>query len=124
MSSHRFYICIISLLFLFIVATTSFAQNNQNHEDELRAEAIKRNKNYAPWNPNDIVKLREDTGLIGPGPRTSLPEATFPGYLTRPTTVAELMPQALAAVTQKGGRSPLGLADPGDIVLIVIQMRY
>ncbi|MGK0296931.1 MAG: hypothetical protein ACI9XC_000531 [Gammaproteobacteria bacterium] len=120
MSFHRFFISIISLLFSFIVATLSFAQNNQNYEDELRAEANKRNKNYAPWSPDDITKLREGTGLIGPGPRTSIPEATFPGYLKRPTTVAELMPQALAAVTQKGGRSPLGLADPGDIVLIVI----
>ncbi len=30
------------------------------------------------------------------------------------------MPQAQAAVIQKGGRSPLGLAEPGDIVLIVV----
>ncbi len=59
-------------------------------------------------------------GLVGPGPQNAIPGATFPDYLKQPNTVEELMPQAQAAVIQKGGRSPLGLAEPGDIVLIVV----
>ncbi|NIL94784.1 MAG: hypothetical protein GTO71_10200, partial [Woeseiaceae bacterium] len=48
------------------------------------------------------------------------PRARFPNYLKAPESIDELMPQARHAVQQKGGRTPLGLADPGDIVLIPI----
>ena len=121
MKPYRWFVTFIILhLFIFTSATISYAQSSINNEAALKAEAIERNKNFAPWDPEDLNTLRRETGLIGPGPRTSIPEATFPGYLEKPDTIAELMSQSLAAVTQKGGRSPLGLAEPGDIVLIVI----
>ena len=82
--------------------------------------AEERNKVYAPWNPQDMDKLRKEVGLVGPGPQTALPEARFPDYLKTPETIEEMMPQAMAAVSQKGGRTPLGLAEPGQIILIVV----
>jgi hypothetical protein len=97
-----------------------YAQDQNSEQAKLKSEAIRRNKIYAPWNPKDIDKLRKQEELIGPGPKSSIPHARFPGYLTTPTSVDEMMPQALAAVAQKGGRTPLGLADPGDMVLIVV----
>jgi hypothetical protein len=106
------------LVLIIVVATSSYAQDYL--PAQFRDEALTRNANYAPWDPGQIQKLRNDVGLIGPGPRAPIPEATFPAYLKKPNTIEELMPQALAAVTQKGGRSPLGLAEPGDIVLIVV----
>lgn len=74
---------------------------------------------YAPWTPQDIGKLRAQYGLIGPGPQRPLPRPVFPGNLTRPDNVEALMPNARATVRQTGGRSPLGLAEPGDVILIV-----
>ncbi|MDX1498496.1 MAG: hypothetical protein R3176_01280 [Woeseiaceae bacterium] len=79
-----------------------------------------RNRVYAPWDPADIGKLRKAMGLVGPGPTRPYPTARFPGYLQAPESLDDLMPQARHAVQQKGGRTPLGLADPGDIVLIPI----
>ena len=79
-----------------------------------------RNKVYAPRDPADLQKLRKEVGLIGPGSNTPLPSAKFPGYLRTPETVEELIPQARYAVQQKGGRSPLGLTNPGDVVLIPV----
>jgi hypothetical protein len=46
--------------------------------------------------------------------------ARFPAYLDTPESIDKLMPQARYAVQQKGGRTPLGMVDPGDIVLIPI----
>jgi hypothetical protein len=120
MPYHRFGLIILSLLLTFPYATTSHAQNNLNNDATLKAQASERNKNYAPWDPDNMESFRRQTGLIGPGPSTPLPKATFPGYLKKPETVEALMTQANAAVIQKGGRSPLGLSEPGDIVLIVI----
>ncbi|MEI8309809.1 MAG: hypothetical protein WCH98_03575, partial [Verrucomicrobiota bacterium] len=80
--------------------------------------AAERNRVHAPWNPKDMDKLRKEVGLIGPGTQAPFPTATFPGYLKKPTSLADLMPQAQYAVSQKGGRTPLGLVGPGDIVLI------
>lgn len=83
-------------------------------------DAIARNHLYAPWVPSQIDNLRNAIGLVGPGPQNGIPEATFPDYLKKPDTIEALLPLAMAAVIQKGGRSPLGLAEPGDVVLIVI----
>lgn len=82
--------------------------------------ADERNRVYAPWDPADIEELRKQVGLIGPGPSSAYPAPRFPGYLKTPESVHELMPQARHAVQQKGGRTPLGLAEAGDIVLIPI----
>jgi hypothetical protein len=82
--------------------------------------ADERNKGYAAWDPKNMEKLRKEVGLVGPGPQSPYPKATFPGYLKKPKSIEEMMPQAQAAVLQKGGRVPLGLAEPGDKVLIVV----
>lgn len=97
----------------------SFA--DQHLDDRQKAmDAEERNRVYAPWDPKDLNELRKEMGLIGPGTTEPYPSPRFPGYLKTPESVAELMPQARHAVQQKGGRSPLGLAEPGDIVLIPI----
>ena len=96
------------------------AQERAMDKASLERRAVERNQVYAPWDPADMDKLRKQVGLIGPGPRTALPRARFPSYLKKPTTIEEMMPQALAAVAQKGGRTPLGIAEPGDVVLIVV----
>ncbi len=44
----------------------------------------------------------------------------FPSYLKPPKSVEDLMPAARAAVKQTGGISPLGLAKPGQKVLIMV----
>ena len=111
------FVISLPLIILFSMANS---QAQDYVSPQYRDEVRQRNGNYAPWDPQQIQTLRDEIGLIGPGPRSPIPEATFPAYLKKPNTVEELMPQALAAVTQKGGRSPLGLAEPGDIVLIVV----
>jgi hypothetical protein len=58
--------------------------------------------------------------MLGPGPQSRPPEPRFPAYLKPITKVEEVMPSARAAVAQVGGRVPLGLAEPGDHVLIVV----
>lgn len=87
---------------------------------QLGMTAEERNRVHAPWDPADIDTLRREMGLIGPGPQNPLPTARFPGYLKKPESVEQLLPQARYAVIQKGGRSPLGLAGQGDIVLIPV----
>lgn len=77
-----------------------------------------RNLVYAPWDPAGMVERRRQVGLIGPGTSKPFPAARFPGYLTTPESIEQLMPQAQYAVQQKGGRTPLGLVEPGDVVLI------
>lgn len=79
-----------------------------------------RGRNFASWSPERMVELRKTYGLVGPGPKSALPEARFPAYLRKPRTVEEMMSAARAAVTQTGGRVPLGLANKGDEVLIVV----
>jgi len=106
--------CMLLLSCILLTSQSGQAQ------DELLVRANQRNLNHAPWNPADMDELRRETGLIGPGPRARIPDAKFPDYLKKPGTIEEMMPQARAAVTQKGGRSPLGLAEPGDVVLVIV----
>jgi hypothetical protein len=74
---------------------------------------------YAPWNPADLPEVRKKYGLIGPGAKSAYPKPTFPRGLTKPDNIERLMPNARAVVRQSGGRSPLGLTIPGDVVLLV-----
>lgn len=48
------------------------------------------------------------------------PKPRFPSYLKPPRSVEDLMPAARTAVRQTGGMSPLGLAKPGQKVLILV----
>ena len=110
------------LLTLFVsglgcVYPPAFADNHLNPEQQ-KMTVKERNLVYAPWDPSKMAELRKQVGLIGPSTSTPFPTARFPGYLKTPENVEELMPQAQYAVQQKGGRSPLGLVDPGDIVLV------
>jgi len=82
--------------------------------------ADQRGANFASWSPEKLAERRKQYGLVGPGPRSKFPEARFPIYLRKPKTVEEILPAARAAVTQTGGRVPLGLANAGDEVLIVV----
>jgi hypothetical protein len=78
---------------------------------------------YAAWSPDRIAELRRAEGLVGPGPQGRPPEPSFPSYLRKPQSVEELMPAARAAVTQTGGRVPLGLVRAGEIVVIAVEWR-
>jgi len=104
---------------LLILSQLGFANEHLSPEQQ-RMTVDERNKVYAPWDPKDLDKLRQEIGLIGPGTRSPFPTARFPGYLKKPESIEQVMPQAEFAVQQRGGRTPLGLADPGDIVLIPI----
>lgn len=79
-----------------------------------------RGARFAPWDPAKSADRRKEMGLVGPGPQARYPEARFPTYLKKPRSVAELMPLMRAAVTQTGGRVPLGLANAGDTILVVV----
>jgi hypothetical protein len=116
-SMKRYFYFAAVLLTVLLVLPSGYAQ--EMDIAEYKRLATESNKNYAPWDPADIDKLRKEVGLIGPGPQNPYPTPRFPDYLKKPSS-EEMMPQSLAAVAQKGGRTPLGLADPGDIVLIVV----
>ncbi len=75
---------------------------------------------YAPWSPEQMAQRRKEYGLIGPGTTKPVPPPAFPSYLKKPDSIEQLMPQARAAVRQTGGRTPLGLVDPGKHLLIVV----
>ncbi len=75
---------------------------------------------YAPWSPDQMAQRRKEYGLIGPGTTRPVPPPAFPSYLKKPDSIEQLMPQARAAVRQTGGRTPLGLVDPGKHLLIVV----
>ena len=75
---------------------------------------------YAPWSPEQMQLRRKEAGLIGPGTTKPVPAPAFPSYLKKPDSVDQLMPQARAAARQTGGRTPLGLVDPGKHLLIVV----
>lgn len=79
-----------------------------------------RARKYAPWDPGKLGELRRRYGLVGPGPQGRAPEPAFPSYLKVPRSVEELMPAARAAVTQTGGRVPLGLVRRGEVVAIFV----
>lgn len=51
------------------------------------------------------------------------PEPRYPSYLVKPKTVNDVMPFARAGVRQTGGRTPLGLVNPGQTVLLVTNIR-
>lgn len=85
-----------------------------------QANVQSRGSVFASWSPEQIAELRKRVGLIGPGPQSKYPDARFPGYLKKYKSVDDLMPAARAAVTQTAGRVPLGLANAGDEVLIVV----
>ncbi len=102
---------------LSMVSSALYADNHLTPEQQQMTIA-ERNLVYAPWDPADLEKRRQEIGLIGPGTATPYPEARFPGYLKKPDNIEDLMPQARYAVSQKGGRAPLGLVEPGDIVFI------
>lgn len=55
--------------------------------------------------------------------REGYPAPRFPSYLKPPRGIDDLMPAARAAVRQIGGRTPLGLAKPGQRVLLVVPTR-
>ncbi len=117
--STRLFIKLISFLIFMTVSQMGYSHQHLSQE-QLQMSKDQRNRVYAPWNPGDIQTLRDKMGLIGPGPVSPIPTAKFPGYLKYPESVQQLIPQAMYAVQQKGGRSPLGLANPGDVVLIPV----
>jgi hypothetical protein len=75
---------------------------------------------YAPWSPDQMAQRRKELGLIGPGTTNPVPAPAFPSYLKKPESIEQLMPSARAAARQTAGRTPLGLADPGKTLLIVV----
>ena len=117
MSNFRLTLIALCMSTLSGVHLTAQADSHLSPEQQ-KMNAQQRNLVNTSWDPARLSELRKQVGLIGPGTTTPYPEARFPGYLKTPESVEELMPQAQYAVQQKGGRSPLGLADPGDIVLI------
>lgn len=118
MYSERLSLQII-LLHILICLSAEAALAQFSYESPT-SNAAERNRRYAAWDPAQMDTLRRRVGLVGPGPSSPVPVAAFPDYLKKPSDIAEIMPQALAAVIQKGGRTPLGLAEPGDVVLIVV----
>lgn len=51
--------------------------------------------------------------------RFPFPEPRYPDYLKSPTSIDDLLPVARKALERTTGRGALGLAKPGDKVLIV-----
>ena len=51
--------------------------------------------------------------------KKNFPAPRFPSYLKAPKNVEEVMPYARAAVRQTGGRTPLGLVEKGQSVLLI-----
>src|SRR5262249_17523935 len=79
-----------------------------------------RRTNYAPWSPDQMPQRRKEQGLIGPGTTKPVPPPAFPSSLKKPDSIEQRMPAARAAARQTAGRTPLGLADPGKTLLIVV----
>ncbi|MEP7068537.1 MAG: hypothetical protein ABI789_04815 [Usitatibacter sp.] len=102
----------LALLALVLAAASQLTA--QTASPQSRAAA------YAPWDPAKMAERRKEYGFTGPGPQAKIPEPRFPSYLKKPESAAQLMLLARAAVTQTGGRVPLGLANAGDTVLIVV----
>src|SRR5829696_9710431 len=97
---------------IMVLPQVSIAQNSPSLDQRKAA--------YAPWSPDQMAQRRKDYGLIGPGTNKPVPPPAFPSYLKKPDSIEQLMPQARAAVRQTGGRSALGLVDPGKTVLVVV----
>jgi hypothetical protein len=98
--------------FIFTLVGDAAAQSQPSFEQ--------RRTNYAPWSPDQMAQRRKEQGLIGPGTTKPVPPPAFPSYLKRPDSIERLMPAASAAARQTAGRTPLGLADPGKTLLIVV----
>ncbi|NIN36166.1 MAG: hypothetical protein GTO60_14145, partial [Gammaproteobacteria bacterium] len=64
----------ISTVMLVILSSPGYASDHLSAEQQTMTVG-ERNKVYAPWDPADIQKLREEVGLIGPGPTSPLPTA-------------------------------------------------
>jgi hypothetical protein len=107
-------LCLTAALLGAIVALpeAAFAQSPQPLEQ--------RKALYSPWSPDQMAQRRKDYGLVGPGTSKPVPPPAFPSYLKKPDSIEQLMPQARAAVRQTGGRTPLGLVEPGKHLLIVV----
>src|SRR5262249_58133868 len=74
----------------------------------------------APGPPDRMAQRHKEYARIAPGPTKPVPPPAFPSYLKKPDSIEALMPQARAAVRQTGGRSALGLVEPGKTALIVV----
>ena len=123
MLKYRTALLTLPIVYLLSSFQPGYADNHLTPELQ-KMTVEQRNLVYAPWDPNDMDDLRKEVGLIGPGTNTPFPEARFPGYLKMPENIGQLMPQAQYAVQQKGGRTPLGLVDPGDIVLLQKKLLF
>ncbi len=105
---------LVTLLTSTIVALPTPAFADKSQPLEVRRAV------YAPWSPDQMAQRRKDYGLIGPGTAKPVLAPAFPSYLKKPDSIEALMPQARAAVRQTGGRSALGLIEPGKTALIVV----
>src|SRR5262245_28488623 len=103
----------LSLASLSLAFTGNTAAQSQPSFEQRRTT-------YAPWSPDQMAQRRKEQGLIGPGTTRPVPPPAFPSYLKRPESIEQLMPAARAAARQTAGRTPLGLADPGKTLLIVV----
>lgn len=119
---------IVGLIILGVASSPCAAQVDtakQAGKATIAAPLVKKSEqdrgaNFASWSPEQMSSLRKRYGLLGPGPQSKFPNARFPSYLKKFKTVDDIMPAARAAVTQTAGRVPLGLANPGDEVMIVV----
>src|SRR5437870_9961996 len=59
---------------------------------------------------------------LGAAEKANYPAPRFPSYLKPPKSIDDIMPFALAAVRQTGGRTPLGLVEKGTAALIVTEV--
>jgi hypothetical protein len=116
MSKQNATLCAITLL-TASVGLVAVPQHTLADKSQPLAE---RKATYAPWSPDQMAQRRKELGLIGPGTTKPVPPPAFPSYLKQPDSIEQLMPQARAAVRQTGGRSALGLVDPGKTVVIVV----
>src|SRR5215813_10144748 len=110
--------CAVLLSGLSLAALTFTSAGDAAAQSQPSLE--QRKANYAPWSPEQMPQRRREQGLIGPGTTRPVPPPAFPSYLKKPETIEQLMPSARAAARQTAGRTPLGLADPGKTLLIVI----
>jgi hypothetical protein len=118
---------VLSLSFALISDGSERAMAQSQSQQSSQAPAVssgqtfdQRKAAYAPWSPAQMAERRKEYGLIGPGTTKPVPAPAFPSYLKKPDSIEQLMPQARAAVRQTGGRTPLGLVEPGKHLLIVV----
>ena len=74
----------------------------------------KRKAVYAPWSPDQMTQRRKELRPDRPRHRPAgARRLRFRPISRSRTSIDALMPQARAAVRQTGGRTPLGLVEPG-----------